>query len=175
LILWGHSNGGAIAIKIQDKRQKIKEIWWNFKIKLLILNNSAWIRNDKRRSLKRKIFFIIVKPLKFLAQFKVFKWLRKLFYKAIWSHDYINTEDKPFLKETYLNMISSDLSNEIKGINIPTLLIWWENDTYTPLSDWKFMNKNISNSKLVIMKGKKHWIHLKNPEELVSVFLQNCK
>jgi alpha-beta hydrolase superfamily lysophospholipase len=26
LILWGHSNGGAIAIKIQDKRQKIKEI-----------------------------------------------------------------------------------------------------------------------------------------------------
>jgi pimeloyl-ACP methyl ester carboxylesterase len=32
-------------------------------------------------------------------------------------------------------MISSDLKENIKNININTLLIWGELDTYTPLSD----------------------------------------
>jgi pimeloyl-ACP methyl ester carboxylesterase len=123
--------------------------------------------------LKRKIFSIITKPLRFLASFGAFKWLRKLFYRAIWSQDYIQAETKPFLKETYLNMISSDLSEEIKNIKTPTLLIRWEKDTYTPLSDWKFMNENIKNSKLIVLEWMKHWIHLKNPEKLVDVFFEN--
>jgi pimeloyl-ACP methyl ester carboxylesterase len=110
-----------------------------------------------------------------LAQFEAFKWLRKLFYRAIWSQDYIQAENKPFLKETYLNMISTDLREELKNIKVPTLLIWWEKDTYTPLSDWEFMAKNIKNSELIVMKDKKHWIHLKSPEELVEVFLDSIK
>jgi pimeloyl-ACP methyl ester carboxylesterase len=168
-ILWGHSNGGAISIKIVEN-QNIRS-----KIKLLVLNNSAWIRNDKKRSLKRKVFLIITKPFRFLAQFEAFKWLRKLFYRAIWNQDYIQAENKPFLKETYLNMISTDLREELKNIKVPILLIWWEKDTYTPLSDWEFMAKNIKNSELVVMKNKKHWIHLKSPEELVEVFLDSIK
>jgi pimeloyl-ACP methyl ester carboxylesterase len=107
-----------------------------------------------------------------LAQFKAFKWLRKYFYRAIWSQDYINAENTPYLKETYLNMINSDLREEIKDIKIQTLLIWWEKDTYTPLSDWKFMNKNILNSKLVILSDEKHWIHLKSPKKLIETFLK---
>jgi pimeloyl-ACP methyl ester carboxylesterase len=155
-------------IKNCNKEEKI-----NFKIEKLILNNSAWIRNDKKRSLKRKIFSVLIKPFRFLASFEMFKGLRKLFYRAIWSQDYIQAETKSFLKETYLNMISSDLKKEIKEIKVPTLLIWWENDTYTPLSDWKFMSENIKNSKLIISENQKHWIHLKNPEKLVKTFLEN--
>ena len=42
IILWWHSNGWAISIKISNRKK--------LKISTLILNNSAGIRNDKKRS-----------------------------------------------------------------------------------------------------------------------------
>ena len=168
LILWGHSNWGAISIKIVN-RKKIKVL-------RLILNNSAWIRNDKKRSLKRKILNILIKIYKKLPlhQGRGLGWgLRNLFYRAIWSQDYLNAEKNPNLKQTYLNMISSDLKEDIKKIEDFTLLIWGEKDSYTPVSDAYFMRDNIKKSKLVILNNETHWIHLKNPKRLVETFLQN--
>jgi pimeloyl-ACP methyl ester carboxylesterase len=173
LILWWHSNGWAIAIKIVNR--------WNIKINKLVLNNSAWIRNDNKRSLKRRILNNISELLKKLKpktkkcwkKCKYLKKIREIFYKLIWSHDYLNSEKNPNLKQTYLNMISTDLVDDIKKINIDTLLIWWEKDKYTPLSDWKYMRRNIINSKLLVIENEKHWIHLSNPNELFRIFITN--
>ncbi len=165
IILWWHSNWWAIAIKIANR--------WKINISRLILNNSAWIRNDKKRSFKRKILGKTVKYFKFLKKIFIFKKIRILFYKLIWGQDYLNAEKNPYLKQTYLNMISSDLQKEIIELKNHTLLIWWENDTYTPKSDWLFMRKNIKNSKIIILEDEKHWIHLTSPEKLVNTFLEN--
>jgi pimeloyl-ACP methyl ester carboxylesterase len=165
IILWWHSNWWAIAIKIANR--------WKINISRLVLNNSAWIRNDKKRSLKRKILNKTVKYFKFLKKIFIFKKIRILFYKLIWWQDYLNAEKNPHLKQTYLNMISSDLQEEIKNVKNHTLLIWWKNDTYTPKSDWIFMRNNIKNSKIIILEDEKHWIHLTSPEKLVNTFLKN--
>ena len=165
IILWWHSNGGAISIKLVNKSK--------INIKRLILNNSAWIRNDKKRSIKRKILSSIIKPFKILKDFPWMSKFRNIFYKLIWNQDYLNTEKNPKLKQTYLNIINSDLKNEIKNINIDTLLIWWEKDTYTPLSDGYFMRKNIKNSKMCILDNETHGIHLKNPKRLTETFFEN--
>ena len=165
IILWGHSNWGAISIVLEN-RAKID-------IKRLVLNNSAGIRNDKKRSLKRKILQKVVKYFKFLKKIFIFKKLRIIFYKLIWGQDYLNAEKNPALKNTYLNMISSDLSEKIKNIKKNTLIIWWEKDTYTPLSDWYFMRNNIKKSKMIILDNETHWIHLKNPDRLIETFLEN--
>ncbi len=165
IILWWHSNGWAISIKIANR--------WKIKISRLILNNSAWIRNDKKRSIKRKILWNITKPLSFLKKIPWFKKIREYFYRAIWWQDYLDAEKNPFMKQTYLNMISTDLFNEIPKINNDTLLIWWRDDTYTPLSDWLNMRNSIKKSKLLILDNEKHWIHLHNPELLTKTFLQN--
>ncbi len=162
IILWWHSNGWAISIKIANR--------WKIKIDRLILNNSAWIRNDKKRSLKRKVLNTIIKPFKIL---KKIPWVRTIFYKLIWWQDYLEAEKNPYLKQTYLNMIKSDLKDEISEIKQNTLLIWWEKDTYTPVSDWKYMRKNIVNSKMIILENEKHWIHLHSPEKLINTFLNN--
>jgi len=168
LILWWHSNGGAISIKLANRK--------NIKVLRLILNNSAWIRNDKKRSLKRRILNNLIKPIKLIfpliRDFGGAK-IRSLFYKAIWSQDYLKAEQNPNLKQTYLNMINSDLKEEIKKIDLFTLLIWWENDTYTPISDSYFMRDNIKKSKLIILDNETHGIHLKNAKRLVETFLQN--
>lgn len=161
-ILWGHSNWWAISIKVANAKK--------LDLKLLVLNNSAWIRDDKKRNKKRSVITTVSKPLKFLWNNKVWQKARTLFYKAIWSNDYLEAEKIPFLKETYLNMISSDLKEEIKQIDDYTFLIWWEKDTYTPLSDWEFMSKNIKKSRLDVLDWEKHGIHLQNPQRLTRTF-----
>lgn len=176
IILWWHSNGWAISIKIATR--------WKIDTSRLILNNSAWIRNDRKRSLKRKILNKFTKIIKKLLSIipprenweswnNLIKKLRKLFYRAIWWQDYLNAENNPYLKETYLNMIKTDLSELIPQINQNTLLIWWENDTYTPVSDWISMRNKIKNSKIIILEDEKHWIHITSPEKLVNTFLNN--
>ncbi|MDD2871880.1 MAG: alpha/beta hydrolase [Candidatus Gracilibacteria bacterium] len=175
IILWGHSNGGAISIKIAN-RGKIH-------INRLVLNNSAGIRNDKKRSLKRKIlnnFTSIVKkileiipPRKNWKDNSFIKKIRKLFYRAIGGHDYLNSENNPYLKETYLNMIKSDLSETIPNIKQDTLIIWGQNDTYTPVSDGNFMRNKIKNSKIIVLENEKHGIHITSPKKLVHTFLKN--
>ena len=168
-ILWWHSNGWAISIKLINR--------WIIKPELLVLNNSAWIRKDKKRNLKRKFFKKLSNTIKVLPFIKNSKmiFLRKIFYKIIGARDYLEAEKNPFLKQTYLNMISSDLKEEIKKISIKTFLIWWEKDTYTPLSDWIFMKDNIKKSDFIMLKNETHWIHLKNPELLSETFLKLIK
>jgi pimeloyl-ACP methyl ester carboxylesterase len=165
IILWGHSNWWAISITIEN-RKKID-------IDRLVLNNSAGIRNDKKRTKKRQILKLVIDNLKFLKKIFIFKKIRILFYKIIWWQDYLNSEKNPYLKQTYLNMISSDLQEKIKNIELDTLIIWWELDTYTPLNDWSFMRNNIKSSKMVVLDNETHWIHIKNPYRLVETFLKN--
>lgn len=173
LLLWGHSNWWSISIKLANR--------WILKISRLILNNSAWIRNDRKRNFKRTILNNLSNIFKKISSKSNNCWtkcililkIREIFYKIIWWQDYINSEKNPFLKQTYLNMISSDLTKEIQNININTLLIWWENDSYTPISDWKKMKELIINSKFVMIKNQKHWIHLLEPKLLVNTFLNN--
>lgn len=163
ILLW-HSNWWAIATKLENTKE--------FNIKKLVLNNSAWLRNNKK-STKKKVIKCISKILKPLFYFKYLNKIRWYIYRFIWWHDYLNTENKPFLKETYLNIINEDITNFIKNISTETLLIRWEKDTYTPLSDWIIFNKLIKKSNLIILKNESHWIHLKNPDLLVETFLKN--
>jgi pimeloyl-ACP methyl ester carboxylesterase len=173
IILWWHSNWWAISTKIVNS--------WNIDITRLILNNSAWIRNDKKRTLKRKIFNTITsyvkkikpKPKSCWRKCKVLKFFRTCFYKMIWWHDYLNAEKNPYLKQTYLNMIQSDLQDEISKIEINTLLIRWEKDTYTPLSDWIKIRNLIKNSKMITLENQKHWIHIHAPKLLIESFINN--
>ena len=169
IILWWHSNGWAISIKISNRKK--------LKISTLILNNSAGIRNDKKISFKKKIFKIFSKIMKPIIDSSNKNWLlkrmRPFFYKCIGWQDYINSEKDPKLKQTYLNIISTDLKDEIKTIRDNTLIIWWEKDTYTPCSDGIYMRNEIKKSKMIILPNEKHWIHLHSPEKLIETFIHN--
>ena len=164
LLLW-HSNGWAISTQIIANT--------NHNIGKLILNNSAWVRLNWRRRIKR----LILKPIAFT--FKIFSFLpfysvvRRKIYSFIGSADYVNTEkENPHKKTTYLNMIWSDMSHEFKMIKTPTLLLWGEKDTATPLSDASFMRANIKDSEIVTIVGQGHSIHLKSPIKLCKHILE---
>ncbi|MDD2516422.1 MAG: alpha/beta hydrolase [Candidatus Gracilibacteria bacterium] len=162
LILLGHSNGGRISIKLATRG--------GIKIKKLILNGAAGIKGPP--TLKQKIFKIIAKIGKTFKKIPLYEKLRNLFYRAIGGQDYLNCENE-FIKKTFLNMLEGNLKEELKNIKIPTLLIRGEKDTYTPLKDGKIMNELVKDSKMIILDGEKHGIHLQNPERLFEVLKDN--
>ena len=60
-------------------------------------------------------------------------------------------------------VVNEDLKNVMPLIKAPTLLIWGENDTATPLKDAKIMEKIIPNAGLVSFPGCGHYSFLDNP------------
>ena len=160
-LLW-HSNGGRISIRITKGKM--------VQIKKLFLVWSAGIKHKK--TIKQRIFEKIAKIFKIFQKFPWYNFFRKIIYKLIWGHDYLSVKDD-FTKQTFLNMIDSDQKDEISQIDLPTTLIWWDKDTYTPLQDWKLMHSLIKNSSLIVLKDYKHGIHLQNPSLLFEKITQN--
>ncbi len=161
ILLW-HSNWWRISIYLVANSI--------LKPKKLILNNSAWL-NYKQSILKKTIKFFS-KILKKFAFLPWYSFIRKILYKLVWGHDYLNTDNDLNKKITFENMLNCWLEWIMKNINIPTYLIWWWKDTYTPLKQWRKMNTLIKNSKLIILKNETHWIHLKNPKKLSKNILE---
>lgn len=159
--LVGHSFGGRIAIKGQATK--------NLQVQKIILIGSAGIA--KNRTFRNSFFKLLSKiaglitytpPLIFWRE-----GLRKRMYSFIGS-DYLNTGK---LKETFLRIISEDLSTSAKKITTPTLLIWGENDTETPLSDGKRLAGLIADSKLKVISGAGHFVH-KDKSQKVAKLVQ---
>jgi len=162
LILLWHSNGGRISIELTVNK--------NIKIQKLILNNSAGIVHKPTK--KQQLSNIIAKILKIFHFVPGYKLVREYLYKLIGGHDYLNAIN-PYLKKTFLNVLKTDLQNEMLTINIPTILIRWKNDTYTPIRDWERIHQLIYSSKLIVLSWEKHGIHLYNPTLLTDTILSN--
>lgn len=157
--LVGHSFGGRIAIKGEATN--------NLQAQKIILIGSAGIAiNRTFRNLILKLLAKIgglityIPPLIFWRE-----GLRKRMYSFIGS-DYLNTGK---LKETFLNIISEDLSASAKKITTPTLLIWGESDTVTPLSDGKQLAGQIADSKLKVISGAGHFVHKEKSQEVAKL------
>ena len=143
--LLGHSFGGALAVKFSLKFPE--------KIDKLFLVGAAVVR---KKTFKNKL-------LKFISRFFKIKnsFFRKLFYR---KSDYLSIEG--VMRDTYLKIIAEDLSGVLSQVQVPTVIIWGEKDDITSLSDAHKINSKIQNSKLEIIPGAGHNLHLEAPEEL---------
>lgn len=64
------------------------------------------------------------------------------------------------MKMTFVKVVNQDLKGYLKDIDSPTLLIWGENDSETPLSNGKIMEIEIPDAGLVILKNAGHFAYL---------------
>ena len=60
----------------------------------------------------------------------------------------------------------------LPNIKVPTLLIWGENDTATPIEDGEIMEKMIPDAGLVRVKGCSHYVFIENPD-FVNIVIGN--
>lgn len=158
-ILLGHSFGGRVGILYSSRNQ----------VKKLILVDAAGVK--PRRSLK---YYLKV------YSFKISKRLMPLIYgkegaqKRIeearakrGSSDYNNAT--PMMRAILSKVVNEDLKYCMPQIKAPTLLIWGENDTATPLRDAQTMEKLIPDAGLVSFPGCGHYSFLDNPIQFAAV------
>lgn len=157
--LIGHSYGGRIAI-ILGSRMETERI---------VLVDSAGIKPKR--------------PLKYYLKVYSFKAMKKLLPAVMGkkraeavierrrrksgSADY--AQASPMMRMVMSRSVNQDLRHLLPAIKAPTLLIWGENDTATPLSDAKLMEKLIPDAGLVSFKGAGHYSFLDNPGQFRAV------
>ncbi|MDD5099258.1 MAG: alpha/beta hydrolase, partial [Candidatus Colwellbacteria bacterium] len=157
-ILIGHSFGGRIILK--GEGEGILKAQKNILIGAAGVSQRNKARNTFLKVLA-KIFGLVfyIPPLIFWRE----KIRRKL-YDAIGSGYY----NAGTLKESFVKIISEDLSEQAKKIPAPTLLIWGREDSETPLSDGQKLSHLLLQSKLLVFDGG-HFIHQEKSKEVIQV------
>lgn len=169
--LIGHSNGGRIIIKMMSNNL-------NFKVNKIVLIGSAGIVHEK--TTKQKIKLSIVKFGKKVIGFKPIKKLmpnaEEKLKNRMGSVDYRNAS--PIMKDTLVCLVNEDLQEYLPNVKAPTLLIWGENDTETPITDAEIMEKKIPNAGLVRIPYCTHYVFLERADyvnNVIKVFFEGGK
>ncbi len=161
-ILIGHSFGGRIIITLTGSLR--------YEASKIILINSAGIRPKRgiRYYLKIYTYKILKYIIKYFKEEKRIKYLNKL--RTIFgSSDYNNVDE--VMKRTLSLVVNTDLKKYMKNITAPTLLVWGDNDTITPISDAITMQHLIPDSGLVILKDAGHYAYLDKYFEFKLILL----
>lgn len=158
-VLIGHSYGGRIAIVYASQRPVGK----------LILVDSAGIK--PRRSLRYYIKVYSFKAAKhllplLLGRKKGGEIIDRMRGKA-GSADY--QAASPVMRRVMSTSVNQDLRHLMPSIKAPTLLIWGEKDTATPLRDARTMERLIPDAGLVCYEGCGHYSFLDRPGQTTAV------
>ena len=172
LDLIGHSNGGRIIIKMMSRPNL------GFKVGKIILIGSAGIVHKKplKVRLKVRVYKLGKKVLGNKVVRKIFPNALEKFQKNAGSDDYKNSP--PILKKSMVMLINEDMREYLPNIKVPTLLLWGENDTATPIEDAKLMEKMIPDAGLVKVAGCSHYVFLEQPvyiNRIIKTFLGGNK
>lgn len=178
--LIGHSFGGRVAILLAsevDVNPDGTKISGSLPvISKVVLVDSAGIKPHRPIKYYVKVYrFKILKKMLpfFFGHKKGNEMIDKLRAKA-GSADYRNSS--PMMKNVMSRCVNEDLKFAMPSIKAPTLLIWGESDTATPLSDAKTMEKLIPDSGLVSFPGCGHYSFLDNPvgfKAVIKEFFKN--
>ncbi len=154
-IIVGHSFGGRVGIKLAAHHRELIN-------KLILVDSAGFAMDFNKKSLigtAAKIVSPFFKP-KFMQP------LRKKIYEKLGAEDYVAT---PELQKTFVNIIGEDLTEDMKKITCPTLIVTGENDIDTPVVFGKKMNSLIPNSQLEILKDAGHFSFVDKPMEFNQI------
>lgn len=158
-IMMGHSFGGRVGIMYASRNDVAK----------LVLIDAAGVK--PRRSLK--YYFKVY-------SYKIYKQLLPLivgrshagkiidnYRRRVGSSDYNNAS--AMMRQIMSRVVNEDLCHLMPLIKCPTLLVWGENDTATPLADARKMEQLIPGAGLAVFKGAGHYSFLDNPYQFAAV------
>ena len=83
------------------------------------------------------------------------------------SKDYAALD--PEMRKTFVKVISLDLTDRLKDVKQPTLLVFGDQDTETPLWMAKVMEENIPDAGLVTLAGGTHFAYLEQAGRFCAI------
>lgn len=160
-ILIGHSHGGRVILKLAATKRVNPP-------KIVLLDSAGLI---PKKSFKQKARAKSFKLIKWALTLPVIKnYSGGLLEKARAHYGSADYNAAPLvLRQTLVSLVNTDLRDIISNISCPTLLIWGENDTATPLSDAKIIESLIKDSGLCVIKGTGHYSFCERPFEAHAI------
>lgn len=160
-ILVGHSHGGRVILKLCGEKKLHPP-------KIILLDSAGLI---PKKSAKQKVRSYSFKTIKKVLSLPVINKYSENFLEKARRHygsaDY--NAAPPVLRQTLVKLVNTDLRNILPNIECPTLLIWGENDTATPLNDAKIIESLIKDSGLCIIKNAGHFAFCEKPYEAGAI------
>lgn len=160
-IVIAHSFGGRVVIYSAGALK--------YPFAKLILTGSAGIKPRRGLDYYFKVYtYKLVKRIIMLPGLRqLFKDVYERYRKKAGSADYQNASET--MKKVFIKVVNEDLTAYLSQIQAPTLLIWGENDTATPLRDAKIMEKKIPGAGLVVFRNSGHFAFLEMLNHFLSV------
>ena len=149
-ILVGHSFGGKIALLYASM----------YKVDKLVLFGSPFKKEIKKLSLKTKI----LKKLKTVPGINKLEGFAK---RHIGSTDYKSASD--IMRQIMVEHVNLDITEEVKKIKCPTIIIWGTNDEAVRLGEAYELNDLISDSAVIEYPNCTHYAYLENINQTVNI------
>ncbi len=148
-ILIGHSHGGRVILKMTAEKMLNPP-------KIVLLDSAGLI---PKKSFKQKFRAKSFKAIKRILTLPVIKNHSETLLNKARNHygsaDY--NAAPPVLRQTLVSLVNTDLREILPNISCPTLLIWGDKDTDTPLSDAKTMEQLIPDAGLCVFENAGHF------------------
>ncbi len=157
--LLGHSFGGRVSILMSSRRDVSK----------VVLVDAAGIKPRRKPKYYAKVwsFKAAKRILPLLLGKKQGGRIIDAWRGKSGSADYRNSS--PMMRAVLSKCVNEDLRHVMPRIKAPTLLVWGTEDTATPLSDAKTMERLIPDAGLVAFDGCGHYSFLDNPRGFRAV------
>lgn len=149
-ILLGHSFGGKISLAYASK----------YNVEKLVVFGSPFRKEIENLSLKTRI-------LKSLKKLPGVEGLANIAKKHIGSTDYKNAS--PMMREILVSTVNLDITEDVKKITCPTLIIWGSNDEQVRIEDAYILEKLIKDAGVVEYPGCSHYAYLENLGQTINV------
>jgi len=160
-ILIGHSHGGRVIMKLCGEKKLSPP-------KIIFVDAAGLI---PKKSLRQKIRAKSFKAIKGALSLPIIKnYSGGLLDKArnhFGSADY--NAAPPVLRQTLVSLVNTDLRHLLPNIECPSLLIWGDKDTATPIEDAKTIESLIKDSGLCIIKDTGHFSFCEKPYEANAI------
>lgn len=157
----GHSFGGKLSIILSVKHPEMVD-------KLVLIDSAGLI---PKRGLDYYIKVYSFKSLRWIYK-NLFFWIAdedrvKKFYEKFGSDDYRDSQG--MMRKIFVKVVNENFKPLLKDVKAPTLLIWGDKDDATPLYMGQIMEKEISDSGLVVIEDGGHYSYLDDYNKFSAV------
>ena len=154
--LVGHSFGGKLSILYASK----------YDVKRLVLLSSPYKVKIQKVSMKVKI-------LKALKKIPGLGALAEVAKKFMGSTDYRNAS--PMMRDILVKHVNTDLTEEVKKIDVPTFIIWGDQDLAVDVEDAYELEKLLKDAGLVVYEGCTHYAYLERAGQTINILKEFFK
>lgn len=154
-IYFGHSFGGSLGIFLSSYDPEL--------FSGLVLCASAYRRTAQTSGIAVRLNRLVEQRIAFAQP--LVSAIKPILYRVLFRNSDLGRF--PELESNYRKIIVQDLSDRVEHLSIPTLLVWGDQDTYTPPDMAEDLNKRIAGSVLKMYPGVGHGLP-KNHYQLIE-------